>query len=526
MGLLQSLFITTCSILILFLNLANSYATTNGSISSWCTQTPYPNQCQHYIDLKKVETVGGGSGFLSLVVESALRASLDAHISASALGPRCHDARQKAAWSDCLELYELAAQTLNQVMTDLDGSHDDTQTWLSSVLTHFETCKSGFDDLGAKSDQLLPLMGYPNTSYLISNALALNNKQIRTQTRTENRAPKGLSSSFPRWVKGGDRRLLETSVVADIVVAQDGSGDYKTVVEGVNAVKEVAKKKGSGRTVIYVKAGVYKEYVSISINNVMLTGDGIGKTVITGSKSVAGGFTTFRSATVGVTGSNFIAKGITFQNTAGAGNNQAVALRSGSDLSVFYQCSFEGYQDTLYVYANRQFYRDCNVYGTVDFIFGNAAVVFQGCNLYPRRPPNLHNTITAQARTDPNQNTGISIISSTVKSAGDSLAGVKTYLGRPWQKYACTVFMDTYLDGIVDPAGWTEWSGNFALDTLYYGEYSNSGPGSSTSGRVKWKGFHVITSADEAGKFTVANLIAGDNWLPNTGVPFASGLSA
>ncbi|KAJ0803981.1 putative pectinesterase [Helianthus annuus] len=101
---------------------------------------------------------------------------------------------------------------------------------------------------------------------------------------------------------------------------------------------------------------------------------------------------------------------------------------------------------------------------------------------------------------------------------------VKTYLGRPWKQYSRTVFMKTLLDGLVDPAGWIPWSGNFALDTLYYGEYMNTGPGSSTTKRVNWKGYRVITSATEAAKFTVGNFIAGGSWLPATNIPFTSGL--
>ncbi|KAJ1413591.1 Pectinesterase, catalytic [Sesbania bispinosa] len=271
----------------------------------------------------------------------------------------------------------------------------------------------------------------------------------------------------------------------------------------------------------------YNEQVEIKAKNIMLVGDGIGKTIITGSKSVGGGTTTFRSATVAVVGDGFIAQDITFRNTAGAANHQAVALRSGSDLSVFYRCSFEGYQDTLYVHSERQFYRECDIYGTVDFIFGNAAVVFQNCNLFARNPPNKVNTITAQGRTDPNQNTGISIHNCRVIAASDlkpSQGSVKTYLGRPWQQYSRTVFMKTYLDSLINPAGWMEWSGNFALSTLYYGEYMNTGPGSSTTNRVNWSGYHVITSASEASKFTVANFIAGNSWLPSTRVPFTSTL--
>lgn len=284
-----------------------------------------------------------------------------------------------------------------------------------------------------------------------------------------------------------------------------------------------------GRYVIYVKAGTYNENVEVGqkVKNVMVVGDGIGKTIVTGSKSVGGGSTTFKSATFAVVGDNFIARDMTFRNTAGANNHQAVALRSGSDLSVFYKCSFEGYQDTLYVHSQRQFYRECDIYGTVDFIFGNAAVVFQNCNIYARNPPNKTNTVTAQGRTDPNQNTGISIHNCKVTAASDLKSvqsSVKTYLGRPWQKYSRTVFMKTNLDSLIDSAGWMPWNGNFALDTLYYGEYGNTGPGSSTANRVNWKGYHVITSASVASQFTVASFISGNNWLPATNVPFTAGL--
>lgn len=226
-------------------------------------------------------------------------------------------------------------------------------------------------------------------------------------------------------------------------------------------------------------------------------------------------------------GDRFIARGITFRNTAGPQNHQAVALRSGSDLSVFYQCSFEGYQDTIYVFSERQFYKNCNIYGTVDFIFGNAAVVFQNCNIFPKRPPNGTNTLTAQGRTDPNQNTGIVIHDCVVTAASDLKpvqGSVKTYLGRPWKQYSRTVYMKTFLDSLINPAGWMPWSGNFALSTLFYAEFANTGPGSSTARRVRWPGYHVLTSPRQASQFTVANFIGGNSWIPGTGVPFTPGL--
>lgn len=231
---------------------------------------------------------------------------------------------------------------------------------------------------------------------------------------------------------------------------------------------------------------------------------------------------------IGVSADGFWARDMTFENTAGPAKHQAVALRVGSDLSVFYRCSFRGYQDTLFVLSQRQFYRDCHIYGTIDFIFGNAAAVLQNCDIHVRRPMGQQsNMITAQGRTDPNQNTGISIHASRVTPAldfQDVKGSFRTFLGRPWQKFSRTVFMKTDLDGLIDPRGWKEWSGGFALSTLYYGEHMNYGKGAVTSGRVKWPGFHVLRNPSDADPFTVQRFIQGETWIPGTGVPFIPGL--
>jgi len=228
-----------------------------------------------------------------------------------------------------------------------------------------------------------------------------------------------------------------------------------------------------------------------------------------------------------VLGQGFVAVNITFRNTAGAIKHQAVAVRSGADMSTFYKCSFEGYQDTLYTHSLRQFYRDCDIYGTIDYIFGNAAVVLQNCNIYSRLPlDSQFNTLTAQGRTDPNQNTGTSIQNCTIKAAKDlasSNSSTKTYLVRPWKEYSTTVIMQSFIDSLIDPAGWSAWSGDFALSTLYYAEFNNTGPGSNTTNRVQWPGYHVI-SGTEAANFTVSSFIAGSFWLPGTGVPYVGGL--
>ncbi|XP_052186457.1 pectinesterase 2-like [Diospyros lotus] len=499
-------------------------ATASNDIDWWCNQTPHPEPCKRFLSHGGRHPLAPKqkSEFRKMAIQAAMDRALNAEAFTKELGAKCRNGRERAAWADCLKLYEDTILRLNHTI-DSKCSEFDAQTWLSTALTNLETCRAGFAELGV-SDFMWPLISRNNVSELISNSLAINKNNASTAGENQTYHKDG----FPTWVSPGDRKLLQSSSpAANLVVAQDGSGNYRTIKAALDAA---AKRSGSGRFVIHVKRGVYKENLEIGnqMKNIMLVGEGLRYTIITGSRSVGGGYTTYDSSTVAVTGEGFIARGITFRNTAGPQNHQAVALRSGSDLSVFYRCGFEGYQDTLYVHSQRQFYKECYIYGTVDFIFGNAAVVLQNSMIYARKPMDKQkNVITAQGRTDPNQNTGISIHNSRVMAASDLapvLSSFKTFLGRPWKQYSRTVYLQTYLDSLIDPAGWLEWDGNFALNTLYYGEYKNSGPGSSTQKRVKWRGYRVITTSTEASKFTVANFIAGRSWLPATGVPFTAGL--
>ncbi|XP_006367816.2 probable pectinesterase/pectinesterase inhibitor 17 [Solanum tuberosum] len=494
----------------------------DSGINAWCKKTPYPDQCKYFMNHGSYHFAPKNKiDFKKMAVKIALERALHAETYTKGLGVKCSNELERAAWSDCVKLYESTILQLNKTLDSNTKCTDfDIQTWLSTAMTNLETCQTGFIELGVNSDYILPSLMSNNVSELICNTLSLNN--IGSNMKQT------YKDGFPTWVSPGDRKLLQLSSISpNLVVAQDGTGNFLTIKAALDAA---AKRSGNERFVIHVKRGVYRENLEIGnkMKNIMLVGDGMKYTIITGSRSVGGGSTTFNSGTVVVTGEGFIAQGITFRNTAGPQNHQAVALRSGSDLSVFYRCGFEGYQDTLYVHSQRQFYKECYIYGTVDFIFGNAAVVLQNCMIFARRPMDKQKiTITAQGRTDPNQNTGISIHNSRVMAASDLrpvLGTFKTFLGRPWKQYSRTVFMKTYLDSLVDPAGWLEWDGDFALSTLYYGEYRNAGPGASTSSRVKWSGYRVITNSNEAARFSVENFIAGRSWLPATNVPFRAGL--
>ncbi|XP_047944058.1 pectinesterase-like [Salvia hispanica] len=486
------------------------------NIEWWCSTTPHPHPCNHHMNQLHPKS---HHDFLTMTVAAALERAAAAKTLAIELSSTADTASKKMLQRECKDLIDNTILQLNTTLQSIimkaSAAHD-AQTWLSAALTSIETCVSGSRQLSLPNFTSPILTG--NVSEMIRNSLAAN-------------APL-LEKSSDRRMLGGERKLLQDYVWAsraNVTVSKDGSGQFMSIQEAINYA--TANRLGKKRVIVYVKKGVYEENILINrtMTKVMLVGDGVRNTIITSNRSSSAGFTTYSTATFGVDGNGFIARGITFRNTAGAENGQAVALRSASDLSVFYACSFEGYQDTLFAQAQRQLYKSCYIYGTVDVIFGNAAVVIQNSIIYARKPlVGQANIITAQGRGDPYQNTGISIHNCRILAAPDLkpvVESVKTYLGRPWQEYSRTVVMKSYLDDLVDPEGWSKWGdSDFALDTLYYGEYRNFGPGALTENRVNWTGYHDINDTDEAAQFTVANLIFGRQWLPATGVPFTVGL--
>lgn len=222
-----------------------------------------------------------------------------------------------------------------------------------------------------------------------------------------------------------------------------------------------------------------------------------------------------------------MAQSLGFRNTAGPEKHQAVALRVQADRSIFVNCRMEGFQDTLYAQTHRQFYRSCYITGTVDFIFGDAAAIFQNCMIYVRRPmDNQQNIVTAQGRIDKRETTGI-VLQNCRILADDKLEPekekFKSYLGRPWKEYSRTIVMESEIGDLIQPEGWMEWEGDFALKTLFYGEFNNKGAGASTAGRVKWPGVKVLKK-EEAAKFTAEPFLQGESWLKNPLVPVRFGM--
>ncbi|KAL8223996.1 hypothetical protein R6Q57_019471 [Mikania cordata] len=508
------------------------------AISRVCSRTLYQNLCVNSL----VDFPGSLSAseheLVHISVNVTLRRVGTALYAATDINNLDMSTRVRSAYNDCLELLEESIEQLQQSLTTVGNGnvdYDDVMTWLSASLTNQDTCTEGLSESEEGEVKNLMQEKVKDLSELVSNSLAIYSSSASelggTPVENRRRLMTEYSPEFPEWVGKKERNLMQmpaAAIQADIVVSKDGNGTCNTIKEAIKRAPE----KSSRRFIIYVKAGRYEENdlkVGRKKTNLMFIGDGKGKTVITGGISVADHVTTFHTASFAATGSGFMARDMTFENYAGPEKHQAVALRVGADHSVFYRCSIIGYQDSLYVHSQRQFYRECEIYGTVDFIFGNAAVVLQNCNIYARKPLDKQKiTITAQNRKDPNQNTGISIHSCKLLAQPDLLASngsFQTFLGRPWKLYSRTVYLLSYMGDHIDPKGWLEWDGSFALDTLYYGEYMNYGPGGAVGRRVNWPGYRVITSAIEASRFTVAKFIYGSSWLPSTGVAFLAGLS-
>uniref|UniRef100_A0A7N1A2U0 Pectinesterase n=1 Tax=Kalanchoe fedtschenkoi TaxID=63787 RepID=A0A7N1A2U0_KALFE len=511
------------------------------AVQALCQPTQYKQTCEESLagsdsnDPKELIRVG---------FEAAKKQISLALQNSTALQKLEKDPSAEKALEVCDDVLDLAIDDLAKSFDKLgefdiskvDDYLDDIQTWLSGSVTYRVTCLDAFENTSSSSKETMEKV-LKTAAEINTNALTMVNQIDKLLTTlnipgitSRRRLFSEGDSDFPSWVDAGKRRLLEapaSEVTPDVVVAQDGSGKYKTLNE---ALENVPVRKDNRTYVIYVKAGTYKEHVKIGkkLTHIMMIGDGATKTKFTDNLNYVQGVKTINTATFTVVGAGFICKNVGFENTAGAIGEQAVALRVASDTSIFYQCQMDGYQDTLYAHAHRQFYRDCTITGTIDFIFGDGAAVFQNCLIQIRKPMDDQQCIvTAQGRTEEGTRTGFVLQNCTITGAPDYMA-VKgqftSYLGRPWKAYSRTVIMQSQIDDVIDPEGWMPWAGVTFENTCWYAEFNNRGPGAATTGRVTWPGIKKVQSEDDAAPFTAEEFLTGNKWITATNVPYASGM--
>jgi pectin methylesterase-like acyl-CoA thioesterase len=309
-----------------------------------------------------------------------------------------------------------------------------------------------------------------------------------------------------------------------VVVAQDGSGDFRSVQAAIDA--------SSPGAVIRIRPGTYEEKIVIDKPKIQLLGIGAdpSKVVLSFNLSAGTAGGTFKSASTTVTGDDFVAENLTFENSFSRSHgltpqgSQAVALRVTGDRAIFRRVRFLGYQDTLYATTSgcmngpdsckpaRQYFQECYIEGNVDYIFGDALAYFENCEIHSL----AHDTvaITAQSKVRPDEKSGYVFNHCSLTAEPGAK---KVYLGRPWRSYASVVFLNSYMGPESVPAGWLEWvqGGRPSLPTVFYAEYNSQGPGANAAERDPHS---VRLTAEQARKYEVRSFLAGDDGWNPTGV--------
>ncbi|KAG0469518.1 hypothetical protein HPP92_016218 [Vanilla planifolia] len=513
---------------------SNELHTSVKYIKTMCSATDFKEACES--SLSKVVT-----GNKSSDPKEIVRAAVSVIASAAKKGFQHADGfvksdnpRVKSAISLCKSLFDEANEELQLALSridvhkfeDLPNHKDYIKNWLSAAMHYQVMCVDAFPE-GEEKTKMKEAMKHGKQ--LTSNALAIIGAASRFLSlighqRNLAEEKEKAAVSFPRdglptWVTAETRRHLKEQakkkLTPNVTVAKDGSGDFRTINGALNAMP----KKYTGRYVIYVKSGIYKEHVVMGKEkaNVTIYGDGSRKSIVTGNLNWVDGVQTSQTATFAASGFGLMLIGMGFRNTAGPEKHQAVALRIQSDNAVVLNCRMEGFQDTLYAQAHFQFYRSCVITGTVDFIFGDSTAVFQNCRIVVRRPlDNQQNIVTAHGRADRFENTAFVLQNCRVVAdpalAADK-ARIRSYLARPWKEYSRTIFMESEIGDFVHPDGYMPWEGDFALNTLFYAEYGNRGGGADTSRRVRWPGVKVLTKR-QAAAWTVPAVYGINNFIP------------
>ncbi len=292
----------------------------------------------------------------------------------------------------------------------------------------------------------------------------------------------------------------------DFVVAKDGSGDFFTIQEAINAVPDFRKEK---RTTILVRKGNYKEKLIVPASKLNISLIGENGAVLTNDdyaqkKNCFGeNMSTSGSSTCYIYAPDFYAENITFENSAGR-VGQAVACFIEGDRAYFKNCRFLGNQDTLYNYGkdSRQYFENCYVEGTVDFIFGWSTVLFKDCTIHSVGD----GYVTAPA-TDKGKKFGYVFVNCKLTGADEAK---KVYLSRPWRPYGQAVYIQCELGKHIVPEGWNNWGKKENEKTAFFAEYQNTGEGADSKGRVSFG--HQLKDLKGYGVEEI--LLGNDGWNP------------
>ncbi|MDE6562088.1 MAG: pectin esterase [Muribaculaceae bacterium] len=272
--------------------------------------------------------------------------------------------------------------------------------------------------------------------------------------------------------------MRSAEYMREITVAADGSGDFKTITEALEAIRAYM----DYRVTVNIKNGEYHEKVIIPswLENVDFIGEDPEKTIITyNDYAKLDNMGTFRTYTMRVDGCDMTFKNLTIRNNAGR-VGQAVALHTEGDNLKFENCRFLGDQDTLFLAGHDSDleFDNCYIEGTTDFIFGPATAWFEDCDIHSK----ADSYITAASTPE---DVEIGFVFKNCRLTADPDVK-KVYLGRPWRPYAYTAFIDCEMGDHITAAGWDNWRNPENEKTARYFESGSKGPGANASARVNW----------------------------------------
>lgn len=282
----------------------------------------------------------------------------------------------------------------------------------------------------------------------------------------------------------------------NIRVAQDGSGDFTTITEAVNAVPYDTEAE------IMVGPGVYREKLFCEKRQLTLKGAGQEQTKLVwndgGKLPHPDGRPThtFRSYTAFFSGEKLTVEDLTIENNAGPGSKvgQAVAAYVDAEKAMFRNVTLLGNQDTLfcaplpekerekdgflgprYLSPRRpsaQYYQNCTIAGDIDFIFGGADALFEQCVIRT-----VNNNIPCSYVTAPSGSAdGLGLVFWDCDFVSDCPAGT-VYLGRPWRPTGKTTVLDCRLGAHISPDGFSPWHDRTDTNLAGFAEEGSTGAG-------------------------------------------------
>ena len=293
----------------------------------------------------------------------------------------------------------------------------------------------------------------------------------------------------------------------DFIVSKDGSTAYTSLQEVLNLIP-------SGNTrpyKIFIKKGVYREVITIdaSKSQITLVGEDENNTILefdnhAGVKLSNGDtLNTWTCASSFVYGNDFQAQHITFSNPAGFTAGQAVALRVEGNRASFFNCRMTGFQDVLFLSGNgvKQYFKDCYIEGTTDFIFGAATALFENCHIHSKK--NSHVTAASTNSIIP-----FGFVFKNCQLTGDTSLH-KVSLGRPWSPTASVTYINCWIGAHIMEEGWNNWKNPANELTARFSEYQSVGPGAQPSKRVSWS---KQISEDQISNFSNSKILGV--WQP------------